>query len=292
MRSMTGFGRAEGQSDRHAVVVSLRGVNHRYLDLKIRLEEAYISTEGALRRLFGRELLRGRVDARIEVRRLGERRVRVEVQRSVLETLQGELNRLEADGLVAGRLAAADLLRLPEVLRLEPEPETWNDDDEALLLAVARQALAQLVGAREAEGAQLEEFLAGHLTILEGLAEDLEGLREDALTSIRDGLARRLDELLSGTKVEPQRLEAEVALLVDKSDVREEMDRLGAHLGHFRSLLSEPGSLGKRMDFLAQEILRELNTLGAKCRNAAMIQAVLEAKSACEQLREQVQNVE
>ncbi len=292
MRSMTGFGRAAGENDRYSLIVSLRGVNHRYLDLKIRLEEAYISAEGSLRKLFGKDLFRGRVDARIEIRRLGERKVKVHVQETVLKALQLEVRRLEKAGLVDGRLTAADLLRLPEVLRLESEPETWNEGDRALLAEVAQEALEQLVEARKREGQRLLELLGSRLGLLESLAGGFEAQRGEATQAIRQGLVRRLEDLLSGSKIDPERLEAEVAILVERSDVQEELDRLGAHLGHFRTLLSEPGSLGKRLDFLAQEILRELNTLGAKCRNATMVQSVLEAKAICEQLREQVQNVE
>lgn len=292
MRSMTGFGRASGENSRYSIVVSLRGVNHRYLDLKIRLEEAFVSAEGSLRRLFGKKLFRGRVDVRVDVRRLGERRVQVHVRKGVLEALQREVEGLEDAGLVDGGLTTAELLRLPEVLWMEPEAESWQKEDDALLKDLAGKALAQFVEARKAEGAQLLGLLSGRLSTLEVLGSRLEEQREDALRAIRQGLTKRLDELLSGSKIDPDRLEAEVAILVDRSDVQEELDRLGAHLEHFRSLMTEPGSIGKRLDFLAQEILRELNTLGAKCRNASMIQSVLEAKAICEQLREQVQNVE
>ena len=292
MKSMTGFGRAAGENSRYAIVVSMRGVNHRYLDLKIRLEEAFASAEAPLRKIFSKELFRGRVDVRIDVRRLGERRVQVHIRKGVVEALQREVRTLEEDGLVDGGLTTAELLRFPEVLRMEPEEESWQAPDEALLEDLARQALEQLQMARRAEGAQLSELLSSRLGSLEILGARLEEQREEALRVIREGLTKRLDDLLSGSKVEPERLEAEIAILVDRSDVQEELDRLGAHLEHFRSLMGEPKSIGKRLDFLAQEILRELNTLGAKCRNAGMIQSVLEAKAICEQLREQVQNVE
>ena len=292
MRSMTGYGQATGQAGGWAVTVALRGVNNRFLDMRIRLDEAQVGSEPALRRVFDQELFRGRVEASVEVRSLGARQVQVTVDRPTLHAVHAALHGLAQEGLLGGELQPGDLMRLPEVFRVEPRAEPWDEAGEALLLAVAEEALGQMVTARKTEGGQLEAVIGGLLDRLGELAAALEAQRETAVEEIRASLRQRLDALLGNATLDPLRLEQEVAVLVDRSDVREELDRLVSHLEHFRELMAGTGSLGKRLDFLTQEILRELNTLGSKCRHTEMIRTVLEGKSVCEQLREQVQNVE
>jgi uncharacterized protein (TIGR00255 family) len=148
------------------------------------------------------------------------------------------------------------------------------------------------VSAREAEGKSLAAILAERMDRLAELVAALEELRIAAREELGAALKRRLDEVLQGTAMDESRLAQEVALLVDRSDVSEELDRLRSHLQHFRQVVGEGGALGKRLDFLTQEIFRELNTLGSKCRHAGMTRKVLDAKVVCEEVREQVQNVE
>lgn len=294
MRSMTGFGQATGADARHAVTVTLRGVNHRFLEVKLRLGDEYRSSEPALQDLFATQLARGRVDAAVDVRILGERRVEVTVHRPVVMAAHKALEELVEGGLIAQKLTAGDLLRLPEALDVEVAPDVWEADDEALLLSVAGEALAQMVAGRANEGAKLAAVLAGLVDGLETVAGDLAELAVAARGEMAAALRKRLEDLLaeSGHQLDEGRLEQEVAVLADKGDVREELDRLAAHLEHCRELLAAEGAVGKRLDFLSQEILRELNTVGSKCRNADMTRKVLDGKGLCEQLREQVQNVE
>jgi len=294
MRSMTGFGQATGADGRHAVTVTLRGVNHRFLEIKLRLGDEYRASEPALQELLTAELSRGRVDAAVDVRILGERQVTVTVHRPVVMAAHKALEELVEGGLIAQQLTAGDLLRLPEAIAVQLAPDVWEDDDEALLLSVAAEALAQLVAGRANEGAKLGAVLDGLVDGLEAVAAELAELAVAARDEMAAALRKRLEELLegSGRALDDGRLEQEVAVLADKGDVREELDRLAAHLSHCRELLAADGAVGKRLDFLSQEILRELNTVGSKCRNAEMTRKVLDGKGLCEQLREQVQNVE
>jgi uncharacterized protein (TIGR00255 family) len=292
MRSMTGFGEATGENPRYALAVTLRGVNHRFLDLQLRLGEEARSSEAALRDLVGREISRGRVEMRVELRRLGDRRAVVEFNLGVVQAAHAAVHHLASEGLIEGGLTAGDLLRIPEALRVEIAGEVWQEEDEALLLEVARAALAQLVAGREREGAGLAAVLAEQLDRLNEVQARLEELRPGVRDELTATLRRRLAEMLGGQPIDEVRLAQEAALLVDRGDVSEELDRLRTHIAHFRELLAASGAVGKRLDFLSQELLRELNTLGAKCRNAAMTRGVLDAKVICEQVREQVQNVE
>ena len=292
MRSMTGYGEASGENARHGVTVSLKAVNHRFFDLVLRLGEELRSSEQGLRDVLGQEISRGRVEARVEVRSVAERKATVQVHMGVIREAHVAVHQLVEGGLVERGLSAGDLLRIPEAFRVEVASEEWSPEDQELLLRVAGDAVAQLVAGRETEGANLAAVMEERTRALDAIVERLDTLRVPVREELGAALRRRVEELLGGQTLDEARLAQEVAILVDRSDVSEEIDRLRSHLDHFRSILRDAGPAGKRLDFLTQEIFRELNTLGAKCRNAEMTRAVLDAKVLCEQIREQVQNVE
>ena len=292
MRSMTGYGEAAGENARHAVSVSLKAVNHRVLDLQLRIGDELRTSEGAVRDLISREISRGRIEARVDVRPLTERRADVHVHMGIIRAAHAATHQLVESGYVAQGLAAGDLLRVPEAFRVDLASEEWDAEDHELLLRVAREAVAQLAASRKTEGASLAAILEERVLALDGVVARLDGLRGPVREEIAGSLRRRLGEMLGNHSVDEGRIAQEVALLVDRSDVSEEIDRLRSHLEHFRTVARDAGPTGKRLDFLTQEIFRELNTLGAKCRNAEMTRAVLDAKVLCEQVREQVQNVE
>ncbi len=292
MRSMTGFGQASRQSERFRMTVTLRGVNHRFLDLSLRLRDELRRQEPALRDLLTGRLWRGRVEVSVEVAAIGSREVEVSIDRDTACAVRALADDLKTGGVVSGDLSFGDLLRLPELVRVEiPDPE-WTAADRGMLLGVAEDALEQLIEARATEGGKLLANLAERLDGLLSLAGELTERRQGAVEELAASLELRISELLADEAVDEDRLAQEVAYLVDRSDVSEELDRLQSHLDHFRSIMSRDGSIGKRLDFLTQEILRELNTLGAKCRDSEMTRLVLDAKVLCEQLREQVQNIE
>ncbi len=305
MRSMTGYGQGSASGERHQVSVTLRSVNGRFLDLVVRLDDAYRPLEAPLRARLEEQLRRGRVEVNVDVRPLQALPARVTIQTGVVEALHRAWHDLADRGLVASELTLGDLLRLPEVVSVQLEADQVGGDEQALALAAAHTALLQLVEAREQEGEQLARILGERLAELAQAAARLRSRAPTVRDELRTGLERRLQELLTPRPGQPShpghpdaravdevRLAQEVALLVERGDVTEELDRLDAHLAHFQELLAADGALGKRLDFLSQEVLRELNTLGSKCRDAEMARAVLDAKVLCEQLREQVQNVE
>jgi uncharacterized protein (TIGR00255 family) len=302
---MTGYGQGSASGERHQVSVTLRSVNGRFLDLVVRLDDAYRSLEAPLRARLEEQLRRGRVEVNVDVRPLQALPARVTIQTGVVEALHRAWHDLADRGLVASELTLGDLLRLPEVVSVQLEADQVGADEQALALAAAHTALLQLVEAREQEGEQLARILGERLAELTQAAARLRARAPAVREELRAGLERRLQELLAprpgqpghpghpdARNVDEVRLAQEVALLVERGDVTEELDRLDAHLAHFQELLAADGALGKRLDFLSQEVLRELNTLGSKCRDAEMARAVLDAKVLCEQLREQVQNVE
>ena len=223
---------------------------------------------------------------------MAERRASVQVNMGVIREAHVAVHQLVDAGLIDRGLSAGDLMRLPEAFRVDLETEEWTPEDEELLLQAARGAIAQLVASREREGASLVAIMDEKLRAVEEAVAKLDALRGPVREEMAAALKRRLAELLAGQALDEARVAQEVALLVDRNDVSEEIDRLRSHVEHFRAVMREGAAAGKRLDFLTQEIFRELNTLGAKCRNAEMTRAVLDAKVLCEQIREQVQNVE
>lgn len=291
MRSMTGFGQAAKETERFRVTVTVRGVNHRFLDLSLRLREEHRLLESAIRELITSRQERGRVELAVDVEALGAQTFEVEIDDSLVSALHALGQKLTARGWISGQLEFGDLLKIPELIRLRARDPEWTDEDKALWLEVVATALDEFVAAREVEGKALYEVLAERREELAELVVRLRDRRAALPEEMARSLKQRISELV-GETLDEDRVAQEVVLLVERSDVAEELDRLRSHLDHFRSIMDQRGSVGKRLDFLSQEIFRELNTVGSKCRDSDMIRWVLDAKVLCEQIREQVQNVE
>ena len=199
----------------------------------------------------------------------------------------------ELRGDLLGPLSVGDLLKVPGVLvvRQEATPD-WLPEDQKLLESTVEQALAELVESRQKEGRSIRAALEAGLERLAEATDGLRNAREAARAELQEGLRLRLDKLLEIPGLDEQRLAQEAAILTERSDVTEELERLVAHVATARTQIEEVRPLGKSLEFLLQEIHRELNTLGAKCRHLAMASLVLDAKGTCEQIREQVHNVE
>jgi uncharacterized protein (TIGR00255 family) len=289
---MTGLGQASGSNARRRITVTLRSVNHRYLDLALRLRDEQRAAEEPLRQLLEGALRRGRVEVSVEEQPVGSAPVRAEVRLELARAVCEASELLRREGLTEGTLRPGDLFRIPEVVVLRSDAEAWDDADTELLLTVAGEALAQLVQARQREGARLTRVLLERIDSLQRVVEALSRARLGARRGAVDGLRQRLEELLGDHELDEGRMLQEVAILADRMDTSEELDRLMAHVDHFRVVAARDEAAGRRLDFLAQEMFRELNTVGAKCRDAEMTRLVLDAKMLCEQVREQVQNVE
>ncbi len=290
MRSMTGFGRAAGDNDRWAATLTVKTVNGKGLDVQLYARGIDPALDLALREAAGKSLARGRVEIGLDLRRQGEGRGLV-LDTELVRSLAFGAAGLVAEGLVEPRLTLGDVLRIPDAVATLGVA-SWNEEDTAFVLGLLASALSEVVVAREREGARLGEVLRARLAELEAIATRLDGLRVEALAQALEAARRRIAELLGQPALDEARFAQEAAILADRSDVTEELDRLRAHLAHLAENLAEPGPVGKRLDFLLQEVFRELNTLGAKCRHPEVTRAVLDAKVLAEQLREQVQNLE
>lgn len=292
MKSMTGFGQATVHEGSLRVDVALRSVNHRFLDIVVRVAEAHRDLESTVREAIAAKVGRGRIEAAIEISGRAASSARVEVDVELVRALHAAAHSLEAQGLVRAGLSFAELLRLPDAVRVERGGGATDASELSAVVAALAAGLEQMIEARAREGESLRQILLAKLDGLELVRRDLTIRRSQSLENLASDFEQRLRTWVGEKNLDENRLAQEVAIWVDRSDVTEELDRLGSHLVHFRQAVEENGSLGKRLDFLAQEIARELNTIGSKSRDAEVARLVIEAKLLCEQIREQVQNVE
>ncbi|MBP7754488.1 MAG: DUF1732 domain-containing protein, partial [Thermoanaerobaculia bacterium] len=253
MRSMTGAGVAHASAEGWRCHVRLASVNHRFLDVVVRLPERLRGREPELRQLVAARLARGRVEVEVAIEPEGDRAVSLALDEAAVEALHQALGTLREKGWIAGELAAGDLLRLPSLLRFGSGDEGWGEGAERLLRDTVTAATDALIAAREAEGERLREALEQRLEAFRALAQRLATRREALRQELLAGLRRRLATLAAEIPVAEERLAQEAALLVERSDVSEELDRLRAHLERFGELLAVTGPVGKQLDFLCQE---------------------------------------
>jgi len=290
MKSMTGFGRAAATlPDGTEAAVVVRGVNHRFLDVAVKLRDEYAASEPAIRKAVAAVASRGHVDVLIRTTRPAGAGVKIDMDAA--EKYAREWGEDASKRGLPGELTARDLLSLPGVLRAE---ETVDGDSsiEASLVALVEQALKDFDAARAREGAALSLAFEEILKRIETGVARLDAERAGVSERIQSGLRERIAKLAAGVALDEARLAQEVALLADRADVTEEIDRLKTHLVEARRLLAAGGPIGRRLDHLAQEIHREVNTLGSKVRETGATRLVLDLKADLEALREQVQNVE
>jgi uncharacterized protein (TIGR00255 family) len=298
--SMTGFAQARVEREGSSLRINLRSVNHRFLDLHLRMPDGFEVFEPRIRQAIRNRLRRGHVDVNIYYEAGGTGAI--EVHRDVAEAYLKAAERLRAEFGVKTEPDLIALFRLPGVvaapgtageLLSEEAQERLGEQVDACL----EQALKKLEAMRRSEGQALTEEMRGILAGIAARTTEIETLAEGVRPAIARRLAERLDELLKGVQLDPVRLAQEAALLAERSDVSEELARLRSHVEQFRKLLAGAGEAGKKLDFLLQEMQREANTLlsktpGVESEGLAITALALEAKSGIEKLREQAQNVE
>ncbi len=294
LRSMTGFGRARGPvgSDRAGEVV-VRSVNSRFLDLTIKTKESDAALEPALRRTVGGLVHRGKVEVALRLKRTTPVEQEISVDEGLLQALLARITALSAKYPIEGRLSVRDILTIPQVVVVDAPTDSFSTEEIGAVEALAREAACALVAMRATEGASIVADLCPRIAFLRQKAAGLSARREEIARNLAATLKERVRTLFPDVPIDPGRLEQEAALIADRADVAEELQRLSGHLDQFEGILGNgSGSVGKTLDFLTQEILRELNTLGSKSRDLLSTREILDMKAETEKIREQVQNIE
>ncbi|HHT42026.1 MAG TPA: YicC family protein [Firmicutes bacterium] len=291
IKSMTGFGQGEASSAAYAVRLELKSVNHRYLDLSLRVPRQYGPMEDTLRRAIGERISRGRIEAVLSVEEFGQKERNVRLNAPLL---QGYLRALEGIKTALGSEEAVTLsqvMALPGVLEVDEPDLDWDDLQEVVLEAAA-SALDDLERMRAAEGERLSADLKDKVARLAELRAQVAQIAPQVVEDYRQRLAERLGELLQGTTLTEERFLGEVALFADRCSIDEELVRLESHIQQFKELLHSTQPVGRKLDFLIQEMNREVNTIGSKGNNVHIAGLVVELKSELEKIREQIQNIE
>ncbi len=290
IKSMTGYGIVQGKVGGRRVVIETKSVNHKFCEVNLRLSQRFSVLEGKIAEAAKSFFSRGRIDILVkeEAVQPGEGSVRIDVAR--LKDYHKGLKAAAQALKLPGDIRLETLLTLPEVLITE-EPvdleSLWRQ-----LESLLKKSFIALEKMRQKEGLAIAKFFRDELQSLSGEVRAVEKVVPDNVEHHRRQLNERVARLASGVELDPQRLAQEVAYFVDRTDISEELQRLKHHIAHFGEILDEQGPLGRKLDFLLQEMNREANTLSAKAQSAEISQKVVNCKHCLEKLREQVQNVE
>jgi uncharacterized protein (TIGR00255 family) len=293
IRSMTGFASLTHEGSAATITVTVKGVNHRFLDLQLRMPSALAPVESRLRSIVQQKVARGRIEASVSAQsHLGAASVTVEVNDAVVERLSAALEQARARGLVEGPLTPGDLLRFPQAITVAEAKETVDPAVFADVESALSQAVDQLNVMRASEGVLLRADLDARRLALGEMFERAAAAAEAGATTLKGRLAERVKELQTDATVDETTIAQEIVRFANRSDITEETVRFRAHLEHWRGLSDAPEPCGRKLDFLLQEMNREVNTLGSKAEGLGVTELVVALKAELEKMREQVQNVE
>jgi uncharacterized protein (TIGR00255 family) len=293
IKSMTGFAAVTREDESGVVSVTVRAVNHRYLDVQLRSPAALAEHEAAIRALIQRHVSRGRVEISVSFQPRRAPAPTIELNAEFLAALQGALGAAREAGLVEGALTPGDLLRLPHAITIR---ETQPADAPGALVETVTAALDETLRGldrmRVHEGEQLRRDFEARRAMLAGLIDDLAAAAAGGRTALEARLVARVQELAADAGVDRAAVVQEVVRVAARSDISEEVTRFQAHLVHWDTLSVLPEPCGRKLDFLLQEMNREINTIGSKADGTGVSELIVAAKAELEKLREQVQNVE
>ncbi len=296
LMSMTGFGRARAElSDRFGVSVVVRTVNHRYLDIQVRtnLREETPEIDAVVRAAVAEKFRRGRVSAQINLERNRATKVEVSVNTDAVREVLEQLSGVTVPNGFQATVGLGDVLAVPGLISVASLDTTLDESEISDLRSVVEKAVAEAATMRREEGERIVQQISAELAEVVAFVDWFEPQMSELRQRLLDRTRGRVQELLgSDVQVDPERVLQEAAVLADRADVAEEVVRLRAHFENFSDRLAAGGVVGRSLDFLCQEIHRELNTLGSKCRELGVADRLVDAKSAAERVREQIQNLE
>ena len=287
---MTGFGRGVTTTKSHQLTVEVRAVNHRFLEINTKFPKEWMESEVLAKKLLSQALSRGKLDVIIFLKELQTAEQKIEINWPLLEAYRKAKEELSQNMLMEEKWTMQEVAMLDQVLAVQKE-ELVHDEVLNAVEQALREAIVQLIGMREREGSELKAVM---LQYKEQLQQQVKCIREtsgDAVTKYRERLKQRVEEFTSGQLLE-DRLLTEVALFAERVDITEELDRLESHFLQLEETLEEKVPIGRKLDFLMQEMHREINTIGSKNQSSESSIAVVQAKTILEKMREQVQNIE
>ena len=290
-RSMTGFGRGEFAFEGRVWVAEVRSVNHKYLDQRIVMPRSFSALEDRVRKMISSNHDRGRVDVTLQCLSDSDSGMKLKVNTDLARQYHSCLMKLKSELNLDTPVELIDMLSLREIIKLQEDSPDF-DKDWRLICSALDIAIGECCLMREYEGKALKEDLLERLDNFSYCIEMLEEKVPEILSTRMESIKSRLAKLQDGVDVDPIRLAQETAILADKSDVTEELVRLRSHIAQFANFMESNEPVGRRLDFLMQEFLREVNTIASKISNAEIAHMTVELKNEIEKLREQVQNIE
>ena len=291
IRSMTGYGRAVHHVNGREITVEVRSVNNRYLDCNVKLPRIYSYAEDRVKQLVKEYVTRGKVDVYITVVHTAGEEVKISLNKPVLEGYLAAMQSIAADYPVRDDVSVTALSRLPDVFLLE-KPDVDEEARAEEIIQTVSDALQQYNSMRTTEGAALEQDLLNRRQTILEFVEKVEARSPVTVAEYRMRLYNKMQEILSSTTIDESRILTEAAVFADKVAVDEETVRLRSHLNQLEKMLSDGGAIGRKLDFLLQEMNREANTIGSKGNDLEQARTVVDIKAELEKIREQIQNIE
>jgi uncharacterized protein (TIGR00255 family) len=296
IKSMTGFASVTREDDRATIAVTVRALNHRYLDLQLRIPQALAAIEGEVRTLVGRRVSRGRVELSLSLQLRQTPSLDVEFNEQFGAALETALQQARERGLVSGTLTPGDLLRLPQAITIREKSADEEDRLSTELTDRVREAvdaaLADLDSMRTREGHHLRADLDQRCTFVAGLVERVAVAADEGRGALEQRLTERVAQIRTELQADEVAVAQEIVRMAARSDISEEVSRFRGHVAHWEALASSAEPCGRKLDFLLQEMNREVNTMGSKADGLRVSEVIIAAKAELEKMREQVQNVE
>ena len=290
IKSMTGFGRGKYENEGRNYTVEIKSVNHKYSDINVRLPKFFNSIEDIIRKTVANSISRGKVDVFITFENYSSKAATIRINRELAKEYIKELKTLASETDLKFDLNVIDISKLPEILKIEDEQDEELIENE-LMIAV-NDALDKFVSMREIEGAKLIEDIQKRIYLIQDKVKEITKYSGTLVEEYMKKLQIRVKELMNNQEIDENRLMQEIVIFSDKSSIEEELTRLQSHISQFLELIKQSSPIGKKIDFLIQEINRETNTIGSKANSLEITNLVIEIKTEVENIREQIQNIE
>lgn len=290
LRSMTGFGHYEYTENDITFTIEIKTVNHRYFDIFLRMPKQISAFEDRVRSVISSRIQRGKIDVYITYDNKSGNAQEVVLDEKLAKAYCDALKKIAGNLGLRDDISASSLARFPDILKVEKKD--FDDTIGLILEKTVERATTVLLEMREKEGEKLKESMMLNLSAIESHLDRIRFKAPTIVKEYKEKLETRINELVDSQKIDPSRLAMEVAIFADKCSIDEEIVRLGSHISQMRDMLNEGSPVGKKLDFLIQELNREVNTIGSKASDLEITRSVVELKSEIEKLREQVQNIE